>query len=471
MDKRDLVVIGAGSGGLSVANVAARLGLRVTLVEQDAMGGECLNTGCVPSKALLACAHVAGVVRDAGRYGVVLPSPEIDWAGVRAHVRGAIAAIAPADSVERYRGLGCEVLQARARLVAPDAVEVEGRRITSRRIVLAVGSRPAIPPLPGLDRVPYLTNETLFDLPERPDHLLILGAGAMGVEMAQAFALLGSRVTLLARGRMLPGMDPELTAPLRDLLAASGVVMREGIEAVAVEAGPVLVLRGGERVAGTHLLLATGRLPAIEGLGLEAAGVAATVRGIATDSGLRSLTNRRVWAVGDCADPQGVGPRRFTHVASQHAGIVVRRALFHLPARLSYAALPRIVYTEPELAWVGLTEAEAAASGQACTVLRHPFAENDRAIAEGRTAGFAKLVVDRRGRVLGGGALAPGAGEMAGALALLIGRRGGARSLAALVVAYPTRFEAFRKASSNLYVPKLFGSGPRRLARLLARLP
>ena len=463
-------MIGAGAAGLSVANVAARLGLRVTLIEQDRMGGECLNTGCVPSKALLACAHAVGAARDAGRYGVRLPAPEIEWSGVRAHVRGAIAALALADSEERYRGLGCEVLRAPARLAAPDAVEVEGRRIAARRIVLAVGSRPLIPDLPGLDGVPFLTNETVFDLDERPGHLVILGAGAMGVEMAQAFALLGSRVTLLARARVLPGVDAELAAGLRDALASAGVEVREGVEAVAAAPGPTLLLRGGERVTGTRLLLATGRRPTLNALGLSAAGVEATPRGIATDRGLRSLSNHRVWAVGDCADPEGLGPQRYTHVASQHAGVVVRRALFGLPARLSYAALPRAVFTDPELGWVGLTETEAQASGRACTVLRWPLAETDRAVAEGRTAGLAKLVVDRRGRVLGGGALAPGAGEMLGAIGVLIGRRGGARRLADLVVAYPTRFEAFKRAAGSLYTPRLFAPGPKRAARVLSRL-
>jgi pyruvate/2-oxoglutarate dehydrogenase complex dihydrolipoamide dehydrogenase (E3) component len=465
-----MVVVGAGAAGLSVANAAARLGLAVTLVEQGEMGGECLNTGCVPSKALLACAHAAGAAREAGRFGVRLPPPEIDWHGVRAYVRVAVAAIAPADSAERYRALSCEVLRGRARLAGPRAVAVEGRVIAARRIVLAVGSRPAIPLLSGLNGVPYLTNETVFQIEERPGHLLILGAGAMGVEMAQAFALLGARVTLLARGRILPGMDEDLALMLRERLVASGVAVREGVDAVAAETGPALQLRDGSRVAGTHLLLAAGRRPALDALGLDAAGIAFTPRGIATDLGLRSVTNRRVWAVGDCADPEGAGPRRYTHVASQHAGVVVRGALFRLPARLSYAALPRAVYTEPELAWVGLTEAEARTQDRSCAVLRAPLSENDRAVAEGRAAGLAKIIVDRRGRIVGAGALAPAAGEMAAALGLLIGRRGGARSLASLVVAYPTRFEILKKAAGNLFMPTLFGTGPRLAVRLLARM-
>ena len=467
MADRDLVVIGAGAAGLSVANVAARLGLRVTLIERGAMGGECLNTGCVPSKALLACAHAAMAAREAGRYGVRLPPPEIAWAAVRAHVQGAIATIAPTDSRARYERLGAEVLQADARFVAPDTVAVDVRRISARRIVLATGSRPAIPDVPGLAGIPYLTNETVFDLAEAPGHLLILGAGAMGVELAQAFAGLGCRVTLIARGRLLPGEDEELAAGLRQVLTDAGVTLREHTRIAVAEPGPALVAEGGDRLAGTHLLLATGRRPAFEGLGLEEGQVAATKHGIATDLGLRSTSNRRVWAAGDCADPQGLGPRRLTHVATQHAGIVIRSAIFHLPARLSYQALPRVIYTAPELAQVGLT----AAAAPGCTVLRWNFAENDRAIAEGRPSGLVKLVVDRRGRLIGGGVLAPNAGELAGTIALLIGRRGGVRTLAGLVFPYPTRAEALKRAAATLYAPKLFASRTRRLARLLARLP
>ena len=325
-------MIGAGAAGLSITNVAARLGLRVTLIERARMGGDCLNAGCVPSKALLAAGHAAQAARRAGQYGVRLPEPEVDWAAVRAHVRRAIEAIAPADSEERYRALGAAVLRADAALTGPDTVEAGGQRITARRIVLATGSRPVVPDIPGLDRVPHLTNETLFDLAERPEHLLILGGGPIGFEMAQAHAGLGCRVTVVEAGRVLAREDAELAGLLRDALAAEGIDIREDCEVASVEPGPVLVLRGGERIAGTHLLVAAGRRPILDGLGLDAAGVRAGRRGIATDAGLRSLTNRRVFAAGDAADPAGLGPRYFTHVGSYHAGVLVRRMLFRLPA-------------------------------------------------------------------------------------------------------------------------------------------
>ena len=350
-------------------------------------------------------------------------------------------------------------------------MEADGQRITARRIVLATGSRPVVPDIPGLDRVPHLTNETLFDLAERPEHLLILGGGPIGFEMAQAHAGLGCRVTVVQSGRALAREDAELAGLLRDALAAEGVAIRENCEVEAVEPGPVLVLRGGERIAGTHLLVAVGRRPILDGLGLDAAGVQAGRQGIATDAGLRSLTNRRVFAAGDAADPAGIGPRYFTHVGSYHAGVLVRRMLFRLPARIDYRALPRVTYTDPELAQVGMTEGEARDAGHAPEVVRWPFAENDRAIAKGRTAGLAKLVVGRRGRLLGAGILGPHVGEMLGACALAITGGASLRALAGMVAPYPTRSEAVKRAAGQFYAPRLFSGTSRRVAQLFVRLP
>ncbi len=470
MSDFDLAVIGAGSAGLSVTYVAAQLGLRVALIERGRMGGDCLNSGCVPSKALLAASHAAMAVRDSGRFGVEARAPAIAWPAVRAHVRGAIAALAPADSVSRYEALGATVLQGRARFVGPDALDVDGRRLTARRIVVAAGSRAAAPAIPGLDGVPYLTNESLFELEERPAHLLILGGGPIGIEMAQAHAGLGCQVTLVQKGAILPKDEPELVEGLRRVLIAAGIALHEHAEVAGVEPGPTLRLADGRRLAGSHLLVAAGRVPNLEGLGLDAGRVRATKQGVATDAGLRSPTNRRVFAVGDIADPAGVGPRYFTHVASQHAGIVVRGALFRLPARLSYAALPRVTYTAPELAQVGLTEAEARAAGHDVEILGWPMAENDRAVAEGDVAGQVKLVVSG-GRVLGAGILSPHAGEMLGLWTLAIQQRTKLSTLAGLVVPYPTRAEAGKRAAATPVLKRLFAAGPRRLVRLLARLP
>jgi pyruvate/2-oxoglutarate dehydrogenase complex dihydrolipoamide dehydrogenase (E3) component len=475
MDKFDLAVIGAGAAGLAVTAVAAQLGLRVVLIERGRMGGDCLNAGCVPSKALLAAAHAAMDARAAGRFGLNIAVPEIAWAAVQANVRGVIAGIAPMDSAARFAALGAAVLQGEARFVARDTLEVAlpnaPRRLTARRIVIAAGSRAVLPPIAGLAEVPHVTNEDLFDLPERPTHLIILGGGPLGLEMAQAHAGLGCRVTVVEADHIAGREDAELADGLRAALAGNGIEVLEGVAVVRAEPGPVLLLRDGRRIAGSHLLVAAGRRPNIEDLGLEAGGVQAGPGGIATDAGLRSLSNRRVFAAGDIADPQGIGPRAFTHVGAYHAGIVIRRALFHLPARVDYAALPRVTYTDPELAQVGLTEAEARAAGYVIRVLRWPLAENDRAQAERRPEGLVKLVTTRRGRLLGAGILAPHAGEMIGVWTLAIAQRTSLSALAGLIVPYPTLAEAGKRAAGSFFMGRLFAPATKRLVRLLAWLP
>jgi pyruvate/2-oxoglutarate dehydrogenase complex dihydrolipoamide dehydrogenase (E3) component len=475
MNEFDLAVIGAGAAGLSVTAVAAQLGLRVALIERGRMGGDCLNAGCVPSKALLAAAHAAMDARAARRFGLGIAVPEIAWEAVQAHVHGVISAIAPMDSAARFTALGATVLRGEARFVARDTLEVaqpDGpRRLTARRIVIAAGSRAMLPPIAGLDAVPHVTNAGLFDLPERPTHLIIIGGGPIGLEMAQAHAGLGCRVTVIEVDRIAGREDPELADGLRTALVGNGIEVLEGATVVRVESGPALLLQDGRRIVGSHLLVAAGRRPNIEDLGLEAGGVRAGPGGIATDAGLRSASNRRVFAVGDIADPRGIGPRAFTHVGSYHAGIVIRRALFHLPARVDYAALPRVTYTDPELAQVGLTEAEARAAGHNVRVLRWPLAENDRAQAERRCEGLVKLVTTRRGRLLGAGILAPHAGEMIGMWTLAIAQRTRLSALAGLILPYPTLAEAGKRAAGSFFMDRLFAAATKRLVRLLAWLP
>jgi pyruvate/2-oxoglutarate dehydrogenase complex dihydrolipoamide dehydrogenase (E3) component len=466
----DIAVIGAGAAGLSVAAGAAQLGASVALIERGRMGGDCLNTGCVPSKALLAAARAARMVREAARFGVIAPEPAIDWDRVRAGVHDVIAEIAPIDSEDRFRALGAVVLRGEARFTGPASLSVEGRTLTARRFVIAAGSRPAIPPIPGLDRLAYRTNESLFDLAERPEHLLILGGGPIGLEMADAFSGLGSRVTVIEAARIAANDDPELVEGLRQALTRRGVVLREGVAVQSVAPGPVLILSGGERIAGSHLLVAAGRRPNLEALDLAAGNVAVSRAGIVTDRGLRSVSNKRVFAAGDIADPAGFGARAFTHVASYHAGIVIRRALFRLPASLDYAALPRVTYTDPELAQTGMTEREALAAGMQVQVLRWPLAENDRAVAERDTAGLAKLVVSRN-RVVGAGILAPQAGEMISLWSLAIARRTRLSALAGLIAPYPTRSEAAKRAAGGFFAARLFSARTRRLVRLLRWLP
>jgi pyruvate/2-oxoglutarate dehydrogenase complex dihydrolipoamide dehydrogenase (E3) component len=466
----DLLVIGAGAAGLSVAAGAAQLGARTALVERDRMGGDCLNFGCVPSKSLLAAAHTARTIHASERFGIRIPAPKIEWDAVRAHVRGVIAAIAPNDSEARFTGLGVTVLRGEARFLRPDAVQVDDRTFTARRFVIAAGSRPVVPPIPGLADIPHWTNTSLFDLAERPAHLLILGGGPIGLEIADAFNGLGCQVTVVEAATIANRDDPELVDGLRRVLAKRGVAILEGTAVASAEPGPVLVLADGRRIAGSHLLVAVGRRPNIEVMNLDAAGIAASRAGIITDAGLRCVGNRRVFAVGDIADPAGIGPRAFTHVGLYHAGIVIRRALFRLPAKLDYRALPRAIYTNPELAQTGVTEAEANAAGLAIRILRWPLSENDRAVAERDESGLVKLVVSGN-RVIGAGILAPHAGEMISAWTMAIQRKVPLSALAGMIVPYPTRSEAGKRAAGSYFTERLFSERTRTLVRWLGWLP
>jgi pyruvate/2-oxoglutarate dehydrogenase complex dihydrolipoamide dehydrogenase (E3) component len=466
----DLAIIGAGAAGLSVAAGAAQLGASVALIERSRMGGDCLNTGCVPSKALLAASHAMRGIRRAARFGILAADPVADWDAVRRHVHGVIAAIAPVDSEARYRALGATVIRGEARFIDPATISVDGRPLTAHRFVIAAGTQPAIPAIDGLKAQPYWTTESLFDLSERPDHLLILGGGPVGLEMADAFAGLGCQVTIFATGRIAAKEDPELTAGLRRALTENGVAIRENTAATGVTPGPAVMLEDGNLVAGSHLLVATGRTPNLAALNLSAGNIQAGPAGIATDRGLRSLTNNRVLAVGDIADPAGIGPRAFTHVGSYHAGIVIRRLLFRLPARIDYASLPRVTYTDPELAQTGLTEAEALGAGLNPRILRWPLADNDRAMAERDTVGLVKLIVSGN-RVVGAGILAPHAGEMISQWSLAIAQRTKLSSLAGLIAPYPTLSEAAKRAAGSAFAATLFSARTKRLVRLLARLP
>ncbi len=466
----DLLVIGAGAAGLSVAAGAAQLGARTALVERDRMGGDCLNFGCVPSKALLAAAHTANTIRGAGRFGLRVGTPRVDWGAISEHVQSVITSIAPNDSEARFTGLGVTVLRGEARFVSPHAVSVDGRILTARRFVIAAGSRAAVPPIPGLDTIPYWTNATIFDLAERPDHLLILGGGPIGLEMADAFRGLACRVTVLEATSIANRDDPELVAGLRTALTERGITILEGVPVVTAGPGPCLTLRDGRRIDGSHILVAVGRRPNVEALNLAAAGIAASRLGIVTDAGLRSPENRRVYAVGDIADPVGLGPRAFTHVGLYHAGIVIRRALFRLPAKLNYTALPHVTYTDPELAQTGMTEAEAKSAFRHIRILRWPLSENDRAVAERDERGMVKLVVTGN-RVVGAGILAPHAGEMIGAWTLAIARKIPISVLAGLIAPYPTRSEAGKRAAGSFFTERLFSARTRALVRILRWLP
>ena len=465
----DICVIGAGSGGLSVAAGAVQMGASVALVEKGKMGGDCLNYGCVPSKALLAAGHAAEAVRRARRFGVTAAAAAIDPAAVYGHVRETIAAIAPVDSVERFEGMGVKVIQAQGRFSGHRTVTADGVQIAARRIVVATGSSAFVPPIPGLDGVPYLTNESLFDLSAVPEHLVVIGGGPVGIEMAQAHRHLGARVTVLEMASILPHDDPELVAPLRRRLIEDGIDVREGVTVTGVEKagnGVAVVIAGDgaeTRVDGTHVLVAAGRRPTVDGLDLDKAGIDFDAKGIKVNARLRT-TNRRVYAVGDVA-----GGYQLTHMANHHAGIVIRNILFRLPSRIEARVVPWVTYTAPELAQVGPTEAEARRDGADIRILRWPFADNDRARAEGDMDGLVKVVATPGGRIVGAGIVGPRAGELiqTWVLAMAQGLKIGA--VAKMIVPYPTLGEVNKRAAGSFFTPMLFGERSRRLVRFLRR--
>jgi pyruvate/2-oxoglutarate dehydrogenase complex dihydrolipoamide dehydrogenase (E3) component len=465
----DLCIIGAGSGGLSVAAAAGLMQVPVVLIEKAQMGGDCLNVGCVPSKALIAAGKSAAEFRRAEAFGVTGGEAKISGPRVMAHVRQVIEAIAPVDSVHRFRALGCDVIQAPARFIDRRTVEAGGRTIRARRFVVATGSRPAVPPIPGLDQIPYLTNETLFDLTKLPRKLVVIGGGPIGCEMAQALARLGVDVTLVEAAQLLAREDSEAARVVRTALTADGVTLREGVRVDGVDGSGerlrvMISGAGGARVLDcTHILVAAGRKPTLEGLGLEEAGIAFTPQGIRVDGRLKT-SNRKVYAIGDC-----IGAPQFTHRANYHAGLVIRNSLFRLPVKASDAHLPRVTFTDPEVASVGLNEEQALASGKGVRIVRWPFAENDRAQAERRTEGFLKAFVDRKGYILGVTLVGHNAGELLTPWTLAMANRLKINAMTGITFPYPTYSEASKRAATAWLLPKLRSPALQRLLTFVRR--
>ena len=443
--KTDICVIGGGSGGLSVASGAVQMGARVVLIEGHKMGGDCLNYGCVPSKALLAQAKT---VKARG----TAPVPA-DFTRAMEHVASTIARIAPHDSVERFEGLGVQVIQGFARFTGPDTVEVDGTTISARRFVVATGSTAFVPPIPGLESVPYMTNETLFQQKECPCHLLIIGAGPIGLEMAQAHRRLGARVTVIEGAKALGRDDPDAAALVLSALRSEGIEVIEDaqVEKVAGRAGAIEVqVKGGTIFTGTHLLVAVGRAPNTQRLELDKAGIRDDRSGIRVDARLRS-SNRRVHAIGDVA-----GQGQFTHLAGYHAGVIIRSMLFGLPAKARTDHIPHVTYTDPELAQIGLTEGAARKEyGAGLTVCRVEYSQIDRALAEGRDEGFCKLMVVK-GRPVGVTIVGAQAGELIAPYALAMANRLKLGAIAGTVIPYPTLAEIGKRAAGAYFSPKLF---------------
>ena len=464
----DLCVIGAGSGGLVTAAGAAMLGRSVVLFEAGKMGGDCLNYGCVPSKALLAAAHRMHQVRTAHKLGVNATAAGVDFPAVMDHVRGAIKTIEPADSQERFEGLGVTVIRERARFADADTVVSDGYEIRAKRIVVATGGRAALPAVEGLADTPHLTNETIWELDALPDHLAILGGGPIGMELGQAFVRLGAKVTIIEAAKVLAPFEREHAELAAAQLRADGAEIIEGMAAERAETssdGVALTLKDGRRIEASHLLVAAGRQPNVEGLGLEAAGIEHDAKGLVCDDRLRT-TNRRVFAAGDIA-----GKGALTHIAGWHGSVIVRNLYFGLPTNAASAAIPACVYTEPGLAKIGLTEAEARERhGESVSVSEWSFGDNDRAVAEGAPEGGVKLVLGKGGKVLGAHAAGARADDVLAYVASVMASGGKASALTSPVLPYPTRAEAFKRAASRHYESLVFGPLAKRWAGLLARL-
>jgi pyruvate/2-oxoglutarate dehydrogenase complex dihydrolipoamide dehydrogenase (E3) component len=470
----DICIIGAGSGGLSVASGAAQMGADVVLLEGHKMGGDCLNTGCVPSKAILAAAHKANDIRKGAKdFGVESDGVKIDMAGVHHHVHGVIGGIAPHDSVERFESLGVNVISDYGTFNSPTEVQAGNIKIRARYFVVATGSTAFVPPIKGVETVDYLTNENIFDLTTLPDHLIIVGGGPIGCEMAQSFRHLGAEVSLLSMGSIMEHDDPDIVDVARQKLMADGIQLYEGSQTQEIiKEGIGVAVKAktsdGEDVTlkGSHLLIATGRRAAIDKLNLDKANVQTDRRGIMVDAGMRT-SNKKIFAIGDATNTF-----QFTHIAGYQAGIVIQRALFKMPAKANYDALPWVTYTDPEVANVGMNETMATKKLGVGNfeVLKWDYAENDRARAERSTEGFVKVIIKPNGKILGATIVGKGAGELLMTWSLAISKGLKVKDVAQLIVAYPTVSEINKRVAGSYFTPKIFSPKVKKIVGFIAKI-
>lgn len=465
----DLAVIGGGAGGLSVAAGAAQLGANVVLIESGKMGGDCLNYGCVPSKSLLAAAKMFHHIKEAHDFGIYTSTLNIDFPKVMKHIREVIAHIAKNDSIERFESLGVNVIKGVGKFINPYTLQAGDYIIKAKRFVIATGSSPFIPPIPGLDQVSYETNETIFNLQVQPTHLIVIGGGPIGCELAQAFSMLGSEVTILEGFKLLPKDEPDCVSIVRKQLEAMNIVIHDMIKVLEVhksEEGGISVVieeHGKERIIyGSHLLISTGRRANVGELNLEKVGIVYSPKGIQVDARLRT-SNKKIYAIGDVA-----GSFQFTHIASYHAGIVLRNILFRLPAKVNYSAVPWVTYTEPEIAHVGMLEEEAKKRG-GMQVMEWPFAENDRAQAERNTIGKIKIITDKKGKIFGVTIVGNHAGELILPWVIAIREKKTVRMFTDTIAPYPTLSEISKRVSGEFYTPKLFSDKTRWIVKWLLK--
>ena len=464
----DLVVIGGGPAGLVVASVAAQVGLKVTLIEQsEKLGGDCLHTGCVPSKTLINMAAVAHAARTGASIGLLGNMPEINFSKAMDRVQEVIETIQVHDDPERFRSYGCDVRFGKARFSGPREVVVNEERLRSRRFLIATGSVPSIPPIIGLEDAGFETSDTIFTRRELPGHLLVLGGGPIGVELAQAFVRLGSRVTIIEMAdRLLVNEDPAASAVLQSQLEKEGIEVRLAVRVSAArreDESRLLQLEDGRTIEGDTILVATGRRPTVHGLGLEQAGVKFEPGGVTVDKRLRT-SQKHIYAAGDVC-----GHYAFTHMAEYHAGIVLANCVFRIPRRLDYQVIPRVVYTSPEVAAVGLSEAQAKEQGDKYHVAEFSMDQLDRAIIDNTDTGFVKLLI-RKGRIIGATVVGARAGELVHEIALAMRVKAKASDITELVHAYPTYSQVHRRAINQSSAYLLKTRRVRFLAWLLQRL-
>lgn len=461
----NICIIGAGSGGLSLAAGASQMGASVTLIERGKMGGDCLNYGCVPSKALLAAGKVAHTFRHAQDFGIASQEPTINFKAVHDHVHDVMAQIEPNDSQSRFEKLGVNVIREEARFIDQHTLQAGDTLIKAKYIVIATGSSAFVPHLNGLDQVPYLSNETIFDLTECPKHLLIIGGGPIGIEMAQAHRRLGAEVTIITSHGILPKDDPELVEVVKRQLLKEGIKILEDarVEKVAKTINGVSVTTHAASITGSHLLVATGRQANLKNLNLNAAGIIHTPRGITVNSRLKT-SQKNIYAMGDCT-----GGYQFTHVASYHAGIIIRNILFKLPAKINTSAVPWVTYCDPELAHVGLSNKQALENFPEARTLRWPFSENDRAVAERAKDGLIKVSTKKNGEILGASIVGKNAGDLLLPWILAVKERKKIADMATLIAPYPTLSEVSKRVAGSFFTPKLFSPQTKKMVRFLMK--
>lgn len=459
----ELLVVGAGAGGLGLSSVASRLGVQVTLLESGKMGGDCLNYGCVPSKALINCGRVSQTIKDAKKYGIKVDSASVDFEKVMSFVGGVVDTIAVHDSVERFTSLGVNVIQHVGKFIGHNKVQAGDYIITAKKIVIATGSSPVVPNIEGISDVRFYTNETIFSIQEQPKHLIVVGGGPIGCELAQAFNSLGSKVTMLVRSHILPKEEKELSDTLINKMQEEGIEIIEkcSIEKLSSNNNDITVHTNKGAINGTTLLFAVGRQANIKGLDLGKAGIDSDGKSVLVNERLQT-SNKKVYAIGDV-----ISHHSFTHVAEYHVGILISNLFFKLRKKVNYDALPWVTYCSPELAHVGLYHKDALAKDPKTRQLQWGFDANDRATTSGNTIGKVLVSVNSKSVVVGVSILGPNAGELIQSWTNIIARKRKISELSSIIVPYPTYSEINKRISGSYYTEKFFSKKVKTIARFI----